>query len=372
MKWNVLQLPEKVVFKNGHRIEYTYDALGVKRQVRYVTAAEPVSMVMGNSVSSSTPRTESVEVVDYCGETIYENGKKTILTENGYIGAGSHGSRTYHIYLSDYQGNIRGVLNEDGDLLQVNHYYPSGLSFAEDKGTTVQSRKYNGKKLDRTHGVNIYDYGWRMYDPAIVEWWGVDKLAEKYYSTSSYAYCLGNPVNYVDPDGREIKIGSWLGRFLATLGFKNFESKVQTQINQLKKDDNDVKTMIETMEQSEKIIEIFPTNNLKGTDKNSTRKKYRNAKIKQGSTIYYDINENATSLGARDSRVALAHELGHADDLINGRGLNKVKYREGETTKKEIDVIQKTEDHPIEMENKIRKKIGIPLRPLDYFYNLKK
>jgi GH24 family phage-related lysozyme (muramidase) len=32
---------------------------------------------------------------------------------------------------------------------------------------------------------------------------GVDPLAEKYYSVSPYAYCLGNPVNLIDPDGME-------------------------------------------------------------------------------------------------------------------------------------------------------------------------
>ncbi len=31
---------------------------------------------------------------------------------------------------------------------------------------------------------------------------GIDPMAEKYYGISPYAYCAGNPVNYVDPDGR--------------------------------------------------------------------------------------------------------------------------------------------------------------------------
>ena len=31
---------------------------------------------------------------------------------------------------------------------------------------------------------------------------GVDLLAEKYYSISPYAYCAGDPLNNVDPDGR--------------------------------------------------------------------------------------------------------------------------------------------------------------------------
>lgn len=31
----------------------------------------------------------------------------------------------------------------------------------------------------------------------------MDPLAEKYYSISPYAYCGGDPVNFVDPDGRD-------------------------------------------------------------------------------------------------------------------------------------------------------------------------
>lgn len=33
-----------------------------------------------------------------------------------------------------------------------------------------------------------------------------DPLSEKYYGISPYAYCAGNPVNYVDPDGRHIVV----------------------------------------------------------------------------------------------------------------------------------------------------------------------
>ncbi|GEN65964.1 hypothetical protein DRF57_00125 [Chryseobacterium rhizosphaerae] len=51
----------------------------------------------------------------------------------------------------------------------------------------------------------MYDYGWGQYMPDLGRWNGMDKLAEKYYSTSPNAYVMNNPVMSFDPDGREIK-----------------------------------------------------------------------------------------------------------------------------------------------------------------------
>ena len=36
----------------------------------------------------------------------------------------------------------------------------------------------------------------------------IDPMSEKYYSISPYAYALNNPVKYIDPDGREIKLAN--------------------------------------------------------------------------------------------------------------------------------------------------------------------
>lgn len=37
-----------------------------------------------------------------------------------------------------------------------------------------------------------------------MNWWSTDALAEKYPNISSYVYCAGNPVKYVDPDGKDL------------------------------------------------------------------------------------------------------------------------------------------------------------------------
>jgi RHS repeat-associated protein len=47
---------------------------------------------------------------------------------------------------------------------------------------------YNGKELLTDHGVNIYDYGQRMYDPVIGRFNRIDRFSEKYYGLSPYQY----------------------------------------------------------------------------------------------------------------------------------------------------------------------------------------
>ena len=76
-------------------------------------------------------------------------------------------------------------------------------------GERVRKYKYNGKEFDTMHGGNLYDYGWRNFDPAIMRWHVVDPLAENFYSLSPYDYCGGNPVARFDPDGRD-----WVMRFV--------------------------------------------------------------------------------------------------------------------------------------------------------------
>ena len=53
-------------------------------------------------------------------------------------------------------------------------------------------------------GLDLYDYGARLYDPAAAFWTSPYPLCEKYYNISPYAFCNDNPVTFIDPDGRFI------------------------------------------------------------------------------------------------------------------------------------------------------------------------
>ena len=123
----------------------------------------------------------------------------------GYVDQTPSGTPTTYYTIKDYLGNIRKVMKSDGTIVQAQNYYAFGSLLNETNNyTDIQTHKYNGKELDRIHGLDLYDYGARHYDATIGQFTTMDPLCEKYYHISPYAYCGGNPVNAVDVDGNLI------------------------------------------------------------------------------------------------------------------------------------------------------------------------
>ena len=99
------------------------------------------------------------------------------------------------------------VYDENGNVEQTNNYFAyGGLTNDVTAGTDTQTRKFGGKELDRMHGLDLSDFSARQYDAAIGQFTSMDPLCEKYYHISPYAYCAGNPVRFVDPDGMEVHL----------------------------------------------------------------------------------------------------------------------------------------------------------------------
>ena len=145
---------------------------------------------------------------DYIENRIYQDGSlKQVQTPEGYWQNG-----VYYYYLKDHLGNIRVVFNSSGSVVEKNHYYPFGMRFYPESTSNSAALpfRYNGKEFESMNGLNRYDYGARFYDPALGRWHSVDPLASEYESWSPYNYTLGNPNNYIDPDGCWVKgAGLW-------------------------------------------------------------------------------------------------------------------------------------------------------------------
>ena len=198
---------------------------------------EPIAVVPNGNEPVIDEVPCEVTTVDYCGDFIYVNGKlKRMLFPGGYVTFRNDSIECpeYHFYITDHQGNVRIVANQNGEVEQVNHYYPYGGLMGESTNSDHQPYKYNGKELDRHHGLDWYDYGARWYNG--YSWMNPDPLAEKYYDTSPYVYCHNNPMNKIDPTGMDdylinkdgyIKNTTpLLERIKAAFGYGNEEDRV--------------------------------------------------------------------------------------------------------------------------------------------------
>ena len=183
--------------------------MGRKRSTTYRTLTTPIVVPVGSVINLPSN--------NYTSRTIYYSGnieltsippgitEWTAHTPVGYVKANDvSDDPCFYYYVHDHLGNVCAVWSaETNSFVQKTFYYPSGVPMNISTNQAAQHNKYNGKPYEEMHGFDIYEYEARGYYATIMRFTAMDPLCEKYYSTSPYAWCANNPVNYVDPDGRD-------------------------------------------------------------------------------------------------------------------------------------------------------------------------
>ena len=151
----------------------------------------------------------------YRGSLIYRKASNGALTlEGANLPEGRLTVNGVRWHVKDHLGSVRAVVDgATGNLLAVTDYEAYGEDTANSTALSYLSPTpggetlrdgYTGKeKQGPDFGLPYTDYGARQYSPALRRWLVPDPLSEKYYGVSPYAYCANNPMNLVDPDGRE-------------------------------------------------------------------------------------------------------------------------------------------------------------------------
>ena len=221
--YNVLDLPQciktrpRIIFKEntGNAIYYTYSADGTKLCATYKEADsrtmpyKPNALYNNNTginINTSGMVTPSVKPLEsnyhYCSNLVYNNDRlSAILFDGGYASVDEGGGIVMHFYVKDHLGSNRLVVDGNGNIEEVNHYYPFGALMGDRCGVSRNKYKYIGKELDTMYGWNMQDHEARWYDPVLGRWMATDPLQEKYESVSSYCYTANNPIRFVDTDG---------------------------------------------------------------------------------------------------------------------------------------------------------------------------
>ena len=109
-------------------------------------------------------------------------------------------NETYFFH-TDHLGSTTYLTDSVGNVCQFVWYAPYGEALVDEHVADYENPfKFSGKELDDITG--LYDHGARSRNPVSTLWYGVDPLWEKYPDFSQYNYCAGNPVKFIDPDGR--------------------------------------------------------------------------------------------------------------------------------------------------------------------------
>jgi RHS repeat-associated protein len=114
-----------------------------------------------------------------------------------------------HYQLNTHQGSSALELDEAGNLISYEEYFPyGGTAFvAGDNLREVARReyRYSGKECDDF--TNLYYYGYRYYAPWMGRWLSPDPIGPE-DDLNLYQFVLGDPVGNVDRDGLDTTPGA--------------------------------------------------------------------------------------------------------------------------------------------------------------------
>ena len=206
IRYNHLNLPIEVTFDDNpnKRISYTYDTAGMKLR----------KVVKEGSTTT---------VTDYAGNYIYKNNELEFFNHpEGYYNVTSSPTSgelegAYIYQYKDHLGNVRlsytdanndGVITASTEIVEESNYYPFGLKHKGYNGnvsslgnSVAQKFGYNGKELEESLGLDLYEMDMRQYDPAIARWTSIDPVI--HHSMSTYNAFDNNPVFWADPSGAD-------------------------------------------------------------------------------------------------------------------------------------------------------------------------
>ncbi|MCR5318760.1 MAG: hypothetical protein K6E22_11090 [Treponema sp.] len=233
--------------ENSFTESFTYDAFGRRQSIRDNTGCtvrsvydgltmnelceyEPFAYSSGNSDGSEyTGESQQVRFADIdsysaknrtkntsqtrCNITryfTYANGRK-IFQANSFVPKYSPSQSASYELTSDGRGSIRCSVAADGTSYYSVDYDADGTPYFANTKNGIKTRidtatavvsgadfAYAGKKYNAALGM--YDYGFRDYSPVLARFTTSDPIRD---GMNWYAYCAGDPVNFVDLWGLE-------------------------------------------------------------------------------------------------------------------------------------------------------------------------
>ena len=203
------------------RASYTYDYKGLLVRKSYQDYDKSNYIELDKPTSSK----EITEYYEYTldGRVIYNERKdNSIVNKTDYIWANTtlwceinEGVLYYHH--TDHLGTTEVITDSNGNIVWHADYEAFG-SVMNERGEENFTPNYTGKFFDESSG--LYYFNARWYDSALGRFTTQDPARD---GVNWWAYCGGNPITFVDPDGRAQNAA----QKILTAGLKNISNNSQ-------------------------------------------------------------------------------------------------------------------------------------------------
>ena len=107
-------------------------------------------------------------------------------------------------YLRDNLGSVRVEVDGEGEVVRGADYSSTGVPMERRWRSPSGLELYGGKQYYGIRDLGWYDNSARTLESVMQRFTSMDPLCEKYPAVSPYAYCAGNPLRYIDPDGKDV------------------------------------------------------------------------------------------------------------------------------------------------------------------------
>ena len=215
LSWNHLNLPATISNDEDEdaTVNYTYLADGTKVLAQAPGTSEGYAY-LGTMVYKLNNGSWTLETTPFTGGRFVRNATGTFVEQR---------------HITDHLGSTRAIVEgDDYTEVEQNDYYPFGKRIADNTLPTTPTNRwrFSGKEIQTLGGINLIDYGARLYDEDAVKWKSQDPMAESYLSLTPYGYCAGNPVSFVDQEGKRLFYAEGVSQafkdaFAATVKYMN-------------------------------------------------------------------------------------------------------------------------------------------------------
>jgi RHS repeat-associated protein len=185
-------------------MQYKYDANG-----RMIWSATTANTQQADAVYDGMGQRVATQVGGVWRYMVYDVGGRMIAE---YGGGDVEGSGGVHYQLSDHQGSVHAVMNENGWIAGRHDYQPFGEELGAGTGQRTIEQGYNAPDTSRQkYGMTERDEAtgldhtqWRKYEQNAGRWTSPDPVKGNPgdpQSFNRFGYAGNDPINFADPSG---------------------------------------------------------------------------------------------------------------------------------------------------------------------------